>query len=145
MAAIRRFDEWQAIERDALEYFAKEQEERADHLSPRDAPLLFLEVTISDPSEFAQTLRVTGERMGEYRVLCARSPSIPNAIAGLLLWIRDATGKTPHVYFNWTEGHPLMHVARFLIFGSGDIPPVTREILRRAEPDPERRPTVHVS
>ncbi|MDQ3703180.1 MAG: amino acid transporter [Chloroflexota bacterium] len=132
-------------ERDFLEYFAKEREEREDHLIPPDAPVLFLEVTISDPSEFTQTLRVAGEQVGEYRILRASSPSVANAIAALLLWIRDTTGKIPHVYFNWTEGHPLLHVACFLVFGYGDIPPVTREILRRAEPDPERRPAVHVS
>ena len=123
----------------------KEKEEREDHLIPRAAPVLFLEVTISDPSEFADRLRVTGEQVREYRVLRARSPSVSNAIAALLLWIRESTGKIPHVYFNWTEGHPLLHVARFLVFGYGDIPPVTREILRQAEPDPERRPVVHVS
>jgi hypothetical protein len=48
------------------------------------------------------------------------------------------------VYFAWTEGNPFLHVARFLVFGDGDVPPVTREILRKAELDPDRRPAVHV-
>jgi len=69
---------------------------------------------------------------------------VPNAIAALLLHIRDQTGSIPHVYFEWTEGNPVIALLWFLLFGEGDIAPVTREVLRKAERDPERRPVVHV-
>jgi hypothetical protein len=69
---------------------------------------------------------------------------VPNAIAGLLLHLRDKTGKIPHVYFGWSEGNPAMYLIRYILFGEGDTAPVTREILRQAEEDPELRPNVHV-
>jgi hypothetical protein len=72
------------------------------------------------------------------------SATVGNTIAAVVLHIRDRTGKLPHVYFGWTEGNPLAHLVRYLVFGDGDVPPITREVLRKAEPDRDRRPLVHV-
>jgi catechol 2,3-dioxygenase-like lactoylglutathione lyase family enzyme len=77
-------------------------------------------------------------------VLRCSSPAIPNAIAGLLLDLRDRTGTIPHAYFGWTEGNPVTYLLKFLAFGEGDTAPVCREVLRKAEPNQERRPRVHV-
>ena len=126
------------------EYAFKEREQRDANCIPQDEPVLFLEVTVLDPSEFAPLLKVRGEEVGGYRVLRAESSSVPNAIAALLLYVRDETGQIPSVYFAWSEQAPLPQLARFLLFGEGDIPPVTHEVLRQAEPDPARRPAVHV-
>jgi len=113
------------------------------HLTARD-PVLFLEVARGDASEFSEVLLVRGVHVMGYRVLRSKSPAIPNAIAALLLYIRDQTGKIPHVYFGWTEGNPIGYLLKFLALGEGDTAPVTREVLRRAEPDPELRPHVDV-
>jgi Zn-dependent alcohol dehydrogenase len=78
-------------------------------------------------------------------VLEMRSPAIANSIAALLIHLRDTYHVKPNVYFQWSEGDPLLNLLRFLILGVGEIAPVTREVLRRAEPDPSQRPTVHVS
>jgi hypothetical protein len=132
-------------DRTPREYLLKEAEERSASNIPQGEPVLFLEVTVRDASEFAPTVSVRGEEIGGYRVLQAEGSSIPNTIAAVALAIRDRTGILPHIYFGWTEGNPLKFLARFILFGEGDIAPVTHEILRRAEPDPSRRPAIHVA
>jgi hypothetical protein len=131
--------------RDILEYLEKEHEERQRHQIPPEDPVLFLEVTVADPSEFQAQLQVTGEERHGYRILRMESSAVANAIAAVLLHIRDLTGQRPHSYFDWTEGNPVAHLLRFLIFGSGEVAPVTREVLREAEPDPQQRPSIHVA
>jgi hypothetical protein len=113
------------------------------HLSPEER-VLFVEVRPGDVSEFALTLEVKGANVGGHHVLRCVSPAIPNAIAALLLYCRDKTGKIPHAYFGWTEGNPIVYLMKFLAFGEGDTAPVTREVLRQAEPNPLRRPRIHV-
>ncbi|MFG2073824.1 amino acid transporter [Nonomuraea maritima] len=131
--------------RDLKEYVDKAREAWALHRLRTSEGLLFLEVTIPDASEFAGELRVTGEERHGFRVLRMQSTTVANAIAALLLYLRDQTGKTPHVYFHWAaEGNPIGALLRYLVFGGGDIPPLTREVLRQAEPDADRRPIVHV-
>lgn len=126
------------------EYLAKEKEVRADnHLFDSQA-IIFLEVEIVDASKFIETVDVTGIQVGTHRVLRARGSAVPNTIAAILLQIRDQTGKLPQAYFGWAEGNPIQYLLRFLLFGEGDTAVVTREVLRRTESDPERRPGIHV-
>jgi hypothetical protein len=129
---------------DALEYQAKENEKRTDNHIPAEEPILFFEVTPGDASEFSGILRVHGEQVDGYKILRAESPAVPNAIAAFLLFLRNETGKLPHVYFGWSEGNPLSYLLKYIAFGEGDTAPVTHEVLRQAEKDPERRPIVHV-
>ena len=126
------------------EYRLKEKEQREDNHLPKGDPILFLEIDIGDASEFTDVLRVTGVKINGYRVLRATSAAVPNAIAAFLLHVRDMTGKIPHAYFDWSEGNPIMYLLKYLIFGEGETAPVTREVLRQAEPDPEKRPAIHV-
>jgi hypothetical protein len=130
--------------RDRAEYHDKELEERYDHHIPSGDALIFVEITVRDPSDFEEELHVHGEYRHGYRILRASSASVPNAIAALLLELRDRTGRVPHVYFEWTEGNPAINLVRYLLFGVGEVAPVAREVLREAEPDPSRRPAVHV-
>jgi hypothetical protein len=126
------------------EYEDKLREANESHHVPPDEPVLFLEIQPGDASEFSDVLRVHGVEVGGHLILRSKSPAIPNAIAALLLYIRDETGVIPHVYFGWTEGNPIAYLLKFLAFGEGDTAPVTREVLRQFEADPQRRPRVHV-
>jgi hypothetical protein len=126
------------------EYEDKMREASDSHHVPPDEPVLFLEIQPGDASEFSDVLRVQGVEVGGHLILRSKSPAIPNAIAALLLYIRDQTGVIPHVYFGWTEGNPIAYLMKFLAFGEGDTAPVTREVLRQFEADPQRRPRVHV-
>jgi hypothetical protein len=115
------------------EYEHKLREARDSHHLPPDERVLFVEVRPGDASAFSDRLVVTGADVGGH-----------HAIAALLLFIRDQTGKIPHAYFGWTEGNPIAYLLKFLAFGEGDTAPVTREVLRQTEPNPMRRPRIHV-
>jgi len=110
-----------------------------------DSDAIFVEVTVTDPSDFEGAIKVRGAiANGQHRVLRMAAPSVPNALAALTLFVRDQSGVIPHIYFEWTEGGPVKNLLGFFFFGVGEVAPVTREVLRRAEPDRSRRPHVHV-
>ncbi len=122
----------------------KEKQQRAENHIPSEDPIIFLEVTLADASDFSSELDVRGAIRTGRRVLEMSSPAVSNSIAALLLHLRDEYGVKPNVYFEWTEGNPVTNLLRFLFLGVGEIAPTTREVLRRAEPDRSRRPKVHV-
>jgi hypothetical protein len=111
-----------AREEEEEEYREKAAEQREKNHLPADEPVLFLEVTVTDPSEFAVALDVQGEERFGYRILRVDSPTVPNGIAAVLLHLRDTTGIVPHAYFAWTEGSPITHLLRYLVVGEARRP-----------------------
>ncbi len=132
-------------QRDGAEYEQKIAETRRDHDIPENEPILFLEITIRDASNFEGNVKVRGYEVDGHRVLRATGVAVPNSLAALLLHIGKLTGKRAHAYFNWGERGPGAYLIKFLFSGEGDIAPLTREILRRVETDPSLRPVVHVA
>lgn len=126
------------------EYDAKMAEVQLDNHLGDHEDRIFLEVQVTDASDFTGAVEVTSVQVGRHRILRATGPSVPNTIAAFLLHVRDLDTQVPHVYFEWSDRSPGANVMRFLLAGEGDIPPLTHEILRRAEADESLRPQVHV-
>lgn len=129
---------------DRDEYAEKEAAQRFLNPLPPGADVLFLEIDISDPSTFSGTLDVRGVDVDGHRVLRAESAAAPNALAAVLIALRDGTGVQPHAHFAWSEGSPVKHLLRYLLLGQGDTAPVVREILRKRYSDVHDRPFIHV-
>jgi len=125
------------------EYSRRERDQREDNNIPSNEPIVFLEIYVRDASDFSTDLDIYGFEVGRHRVLRGESAAVANAIAGFLLHLRDEKEKVPHAYFNWTEGNPLLYLVHYVLSGEGDVAPVTREVLRKAEPDAQRRPAIH--
>lgn len=127
-------------------YAEKEAETRRIHKVTSDqATFIFFEVEVTDPSEFTdESLDVTGDVIDGNKVLRCQSFAVPNAIAAMLLYLRDRTSSNPHAYFGWKEGNPFVYLLNFILFGEGETASLTQEILREAEPDPEKRPKIIV-
>ena len=133
------------VERCEDAYRAKLARLRRDH-GLDEGDVVFAEVHVADPSDFAGRVEVRGQiRHGRHRVLVLSGTSVAQSMAALLLEAARRTGAVPSVYFEWSEGNPLAKLLGFLAFGAGQVATVTREVLREAEPDPGRRPRVHVS
>jgi hypothetical protein len=123
------------------------QRAREQHfLDTTEAPdLIFLEISVSDASDFAEdTIHLKAFQEDGFVIFRCASAAVPNAIASILIALRNKTGAVPHAFMYWTEGNPLFYVLRYLLLGDGETAPVTREILREAEPDLKRRPKIHV-
>lgn len=129
---------------DVDEYDEKERVVRdRTHLQPCEQ-VIFLEVRVIDSSDFISNVQVTAGHAGSHRILRLTGTSVSNVLAAFLLYVRDLMPEPPHIYMEWSERAPFDNVMRFLSGGEGDIPPLTHEILRLAEPDATRRPVIHV-
>lgn len=129
---------------DAQRYLDNLQHAGLAHRIPNDE-VVFIEVVITDSSEFETDIYVSGMRRHGNRILVVHAGTISNAIAAVSLYLQDTFGCVVHVYFRWTEGTPLTNFFRFLLFGDGAIATMTHEILREAEADVHRRPWIHVA
>jgi hypothetical protein len=123
---------------------AKAEVRKMYGLSP-ETPIYFVLVERGNTSDFTEYLEVHGVRESRDRIFRATSAAVPNSIAALLIYLKQATGCIPHAYFHWTDVNPVVNVMRYIFLGEGDTAPLTHEVLRRAIKDPAQRPVIHVS
>ncbi len=127
------------------EYRDKVRAERRFGHIPGRSRVILLEVWPRDSSDFEEDLEVRGIEKFGYRLLKVYAGTVPNAIAAVLMHIRDETGIVPEIYFQWSELNPVANMGKYLVEGAGEVAAVCHEVLRQAEHDPKRRPSVHVS
>ena len=116
-----------------------------DNDLPDEHDVIFVEVTVTDPSDFESGLDVRGE-------VAARP--LPGADAAELHGAQRARRaaaahprpdrSAPAHLLRVDRGQPGRQLAALPALRPGEVAPVTREVLREAEPDRARRPRVHV-
>jgi hypothetical protein len=123
---------------------AKEQQIRREHRIPRDLMIVFVEVELADASDFLNepVLEVRQEQ-GRYVMKITGAASIAHTLAALGLELAKV-GRC-EIHFGWTQETPVSGTLGFLLFGEGNVPWMVRELIRRAEKNPERRPLISVA
>lgn len=120
----------------------KEAAVREYHRLPTDVPVVFVEVTLGDPSGFEclPQLEVLQED-GRFTIRVERCTSIPHVLAAVALEMSKAS-IPPEIHFGWSEEQPLTANLHFVLFGHGNVPWMVHYLLGRSEKDATRRPRV---
>jgi amino acid permease len=114
---------------------------RVHRLGPK-TPIVFVEATVGDPSEFHHNPMIEVTEEDERFVLrLTRCASVAHAVATVALEL-SKTGKPPEIHFGWSGESPLAANLSFLLFGEGNVPWLVRELILKAESDPVKQPRV---
>jgi hypothetical protein len=120
----------------------KETQIRQVHRLGSDVPIVFVEATLGDTSEFYHSpLMEIRQEEGRFVIKVTRCVSIAHVIATLALEL-SKVGKPPEIHFGWSDESPMAANLRFVLFGEGNVPWMVRELIRLAEPEFEKRPAV---
>jgi hypothetical protein len=123
----------------------KEQAIRKEHRIPRDLMVVFVEVLLDDASDFThEPIISVNEEEGRYVLKVTEAASISHTLAALALEMAKV-GEPPEIHFGWTDESPLSGGLGFLLFGEGNVPWMVRELLKRAEKNPARRPLIIIA
>ncbi|MCI0331643.1 MAG: amino acid transporter [Planctomycetes bacterium] len=120
----------------------KDERIRRVHRLGAKTPIVFVEATVGDPSEFHHNpvIEVTEEEE-RFVLKLTRCASVAHAIATVALEL-SKTGKPPEIHFGWSGESPLAANLSFLLFGEGNVPWLVRELILKAEPDSKKQPRV---
>lgn len=120
----------------------KQKTMRTSHRLGEVVPIILIEAHLGDPSDFYQKplMRVVCED-GVELIEVSRCVSTAHVLAAIALEMAKV-GQPPELHFGWSDESPIAANVNFLLFGEGNVPWMVRELIRRAEPDPARRPRV---
>jgi hypothetical protein len=122
----------------------KNEEVRRKHRLAVETYLVFIEVFLGDPSDFHHEPMMRIEHDGNLEVIrISRAASVSHVIAAIGLEF-CSVGRPPEIVFGWSHETPLAANLNFLLLGEGNIPWMVQALLRKAQPDPERRPRIVV-
>jgi len=120
----------------------KEKAIRERHRLAPAVPVVFVEAELGDASDFYQTPLVEAiQEDGRFVLRVTHCASIPHVLAAVALEL-SKVGQPPEIHFGWSDESPLTANLNFLLFGQGNVPWMVRELIRKAEADPSRRPPV---
>jgi hypothetical protein len=115
---------------------------RKAHRLGQETPVVFVETSLGDPSEFTQSPLIAVVSEGDkFIIRLTNCVSVAHTIALVALELAK-NGTPPEIHFGWSERSPLTASLDFVLFGEGNVPWMVRELIRRAEPDPKRRPRI---
>jgi hypothetical protein len=120
----------------------KEQQIRQRHRLTPDVYVVFIEAELGDASDFYQrpVLEVIQEE-GRFILRITGCVSVSHVIAAVGLELCKS-GHVPEIHFGWSDENPLAANLNFILFGQGNVPWMVRELIRKAEPKPERQPRI---
>lgn len=122
----------------------KERSIRKRHRLGDTVPIILVEAELGDPSNFYQKPLMRVVREGTLELIqVSGCVSIAHVLAAISLEM-SKVGQPPELHFGWSDESPLAANLNFLLFGQGNVPWLVRELLRRAELNPARRPRVIV-
>src|SRR5262245_14637791 len=108
-------------------------------------PILFVEATLGDPSEFYhQPLMTIADQDGLEVLRVSKCVSVAHVLASICLALCRPGGRPPEVIFGWSNERPLAANLNFLLLGEGNIPWMVRELVRHAVPDVRLQPRIHI-
>jgi hypothetical protein len=120
----------------------KEERIRKRHRLTADIPIVFIEASIGDPSDFYQRpLMEVKQEEGRFILRVSRCVSIPHVITAVALELSQSD-HVPEIHFGWSDENPLAANLNFILFGQGNIPWMVRELIRKAQPDRQRQPRI---
>ncbi len=124
---------------------SKEAQIRREHRIPRDLVIVFVEVQLTDASDFVNepVMRLFQEE-GRYVMKITGAASIAHTLAAVALEMAKV-GRPPEIHFGWTDDTPVSGTLGFLLFGEGNVPWLVRDLIHRAEPEELRRPLIIVA